>query len=58
MISLIWGIKEKATNEPIKTNSGTDNKIVVTRGEEGWEKVKEGKGSQIQGDGRRLGFGW
>ena len=32
--------------------------MVVTRGEGGWEKVEEGKGGQIYGDGKRSNFAW
>lgn len=35
----------------------TDNKVMVTRGEEGGEKEEEHKGAQIHGD-RKLYFVW
>ena len=51
------GIKLKAPNEQTrKTNKNldTDNGVVVTRGSEGFVKVK---GGQVYGDRRRLDIG-
>lgn len=36
----------------------TDNSVVVTRGQEGWEDDDDGKGDQIHGDRVRLDSGW
>lgn len=53
MISLTWGSKQKATNEQAKqTHSQTQTT-------ERWSpegKDQEGKGDQLFGDGRSLGF--
>ena len=46
-------IQEKQT----KKNSDTDNSVVVTRGKGVGEEAK-GKGGSINGDRRRLDFGW
>ena len=57
MVSLMWGIKQKATNEQNKNTNkliDTGNRMVVTR-EEGGEN-EEAKGVQVYGDGRRLDF--
>ena len=35
----------------------TDKSTVTARGKEGWQQVEEGK-RKINGDGRRLDFGW
>ena len=42
-------------------NKLIDSRMVFSRGEGGWgedAEAKEGKGSQIHGDGSRLVFGW
>ena len=53
MISLMWDIKQKATNEQIKqtykkTDTDTDNRMVVIKGEGGWEENKEDKGVNLR----------
>lgn len=66
MISLVWDIKQKATNEPTKQTNcqetkliGMDNRMVVTKREGArWEEDEESGGGQTHGDGRKLDFVW
>lgn len=55
--STLRDIKQKATN---KANQliDIDKGMVVNRGDGGWGEDEHGKGGQICGDGKRLGFGW
>ena len=51
---VMWNRKQQTS----KTNSYTHNSTGITRGEGRWREDEEGKGGHIQGDGRRLDFGW
>lgn len=54
VISLMWGLKQKATNEQIKRNKQKTPRYRQQNGgshrDRGWGKDELGKGSQIQGD--------
>ena len=58
MISLMWDIKQKATNEQTnKTHRHRQQYGGLPEGKGWWGEVREGNGIQIYGDGRRLNFG-
>ena len=55
MISLVCGIENKKVTKP-KMNYQAQ--ITEWRSPEGWGEGEWGKEGQIQGDRRRLDFGW
>ena len=62
MISLMWEIKRKATNEQTRKRNeqkltDTNNSLAVKR-QVGCGRTVNGEGGQIYGDGRRFGFRW
>lgn len=53
----MWDIKQKAITNRTNKLIDTDNSVVVIRGERRWREDKEGKGHQLNGDGRKSDFG-
>lgn len=50
--------KQQMTQQNKNQLAGTDNRMVVTKREEVWERAKGGEGGQIYGIKWKLDFWW